>query len=230
MNHAAIIVQARMSSNRLPGKVLMPVNGKPLLAFLLERLTMGLPDIPLVLATSTERSDDAIEQFCCDVGVPCHRGALRDVASRFRTIAKTKHLSLFVRVNGDSPFLDPALVQVALQVFADKKPDLATNTQTRSFPVGQSVEVLNARTYVAAYEQFFSSDHSEHVTRYYYEHAEAFRIANFVNEEDCSGESLAVDTAEDFGMCEQIVARMNRPHWEYGWHELLEIKREVVAS
>lgn len=227
MQKMAIVIQARMSSERLPGKVLMSVNGKPLLSFLIERVAKGIPDFPLIVATSVEKSDDPVVQFCRDMGVRCHRGSLNDVAVRFRDIVISERLSGFVRLNGDSPLLDPTVIQTALQVFAKKSPDLVTNTKQRSFPVGQSVEVLDGKSYVASYEKFHSSDHYEHVTKYYYDHSEDFNIVNFMNTVDMQKETLSVDTQEDFDVFVQLVSSLTKPHWQYGWRELLDMKREI---
>jgi len=203
------------------------VKGKPLLAFLIERIVRGIPDLPLIVATSVEKSDDAIEQFCRGMDVRCYRGSLRDVAARFRDIVTSDCLSGFVRLNGDSPLLDPKVIQMALQVFADKAPDLVTNAKIRSFPIGQSVEILDGESYVAAYEHFYATDHFEHVTRYYYEHSDTFNIVNFANTVDMGKETLAVDTQDDFDIFRQLVARLTKPHWMYGWCELLSLKREI---
>ena len=106
-----IVVQARTSSARLPGKVLMPLAGKPLLQHLVSRLQ--ITGLPMVVATSRELADDGVEALARKLGVGCHRGALDDVAARLHGAASEAGFDAFVRANGDSPLLDPALVREA---------------------------------------------------------------------------------------------------------------------
>lgn len=211
----AAVVQARMSSQRLPGKVLAPLAGRPALAYLLERLE----GLRVVVATSTDPSDDAIEAFCAERSVDCQRGPLDDVAARFALVVERLGLDAFLRVNGDSPLLDRRLVDRGLALFDETEPDLATNVFPRTFPHGQSVEVVRAETFLAARPEF-EADDREHVTRFFYEHPERFRIENFAAPEPYAGPSLALDTPEDLERLDAILRRLTRPHVEVGWDEL----------
>ena len=139
----AIIVQARMSSDRLPGKVLAPISGRPLLGHLLDRLGRVRGALGPVVATSDRSEDDAIESFCASVTVPCHRGSRDDVALRLEEAAAEAGADAIARVCADSPVLDPALVVEAIETFEVAQPDLVTNTFPRTYPKGQSVEVID---------------------------------------------------------------------------------------
>src|SRR5690606_3770927 len=156
------IVQARFSSRRLPGKVLAPVAGKPMLAWLLERLAHveGLDEI--CVATSRDVSDDAVATFCRAESIDCHRGSLEGVAARLLEAAETRGADAFVRVNGDSPLLDPRIVSRAVSLYRKFEPDLVSNVLVRSFPKGQSVEVVRTATLKSALDDIADAEDREH--------------------------------------------------------------------
>jgi spore coat polysaccharide biosynthesis protein SpsF (cytidylyltransferase family) len=219
------IVQARMSSKRLAGKVLMPIAGKPLLAYLFERLALCRNIDGFVLATSVDASDDPVVRFCREKGVACIRGPLEDVAARLLGAADELNLGAFVRINADSPFMDPVLVdKAALLLQENQAADLVTNVFPRSFPKGQSVEALRVKSLRKAYERMITPEDKEHVTRFFYAHPNEYQIVNFVSEEDVGLENLCVDSAQDLAAAERIVLRMDRPLTSYGWKEILELK------
>jgi spore coat polysaccharide biosynthesis protein SpsF len=216
------LIQARASSVRLPGKVLREVAGKPLLQYLVERLRHAASLDRLVLATSSDVSDDAVAALGKRLGLEVIRGPLDDVLGRFLLAARQYALASLVRVNGDSPLLDPALVDRAVALYEAGGADLVTNTFPRSFPKGQSVEVMSC----AALERAAASQDPqdrEHVTRYLYRHPEQFRIANFAREPNAGDLQLSVDTADDLRVFERLIARLDRPHWEVGVEELIAL-------
>lgn len=207
-----------MSSVRLPGKVLREICGRPLLAYLIERLA-GCREAPTIVATSTSGSDDAVAAFCAAAGVPCHRGPEEDVAARFVEAAEHFSLTAFGRVSGDSPLLDPALVDRAVTLFQRDEYDLVTNVRPRTFPPGQSVEVVRVDAFLAALPSL-EAQQREHVTQHLYDPGLGLRIANFAADRDYGDLRLAVDTEEDLERIEALVAAMERPHWEYGLDEI----------
>src|SRR5947207_1002273 len=111
------IIQARMTSSRLPGKVLQSMHGRPMLQYLLDRLARAQGVSDIVVATSIDRSDDPIERFCSAAGVACVRGPLLDVAARFHEVLETWPLDAFVRVSADSPLLDQRIVDAAVRLY-----------------------------------------------------------------------------------------------------------------
>jgi len=219
------IVQARMSSRRLPGKSLASVAGKPLLGYLLERLRRSESLDGLVVATSVEASDDPVAAFCEKCGVTCVRGPLDDVAGRFLKVLDIFPADAFVRICGDSPLLDTALVDRACAEFRAGGWDLVTNVLTRDHPDGQSVEVAAAETFRAAYARMNEPGHFEHVTLYFYQHPEEFRILDLPARADYAGVNFVVDTPEDLAGFSALVARMNRPHWAYDLDGLVALAR-----
>lgn len=217
------IIQARLSSNRLAGKVLRSVLGKPLLQYILEALKCCRDLDGLMVATSTEPVDDAISAFCASVGAPCFRGSLTDVAGRFRDLLGAHPCNAFVRANGDSPLLDHRLVSRGVRIFRDGDWDLVTNTWPRTFPPGQSVEVVRTATFMQTCPRFTEPDDREHVTRFFYRNPQGFRITNFESGRTWNDLHMAVDEPADFSLFDAVVHRMNKPHWDYSFEELVPL-------
>lgn len=213
-----LIVQARMGSTRLPGKVLREALGKPMLGYLLESLAHSALGA-IVVVTSDQDADDGIARLAGNMGIPCVRGSESDVASRFEAAILRFGFSSFVRVCGDSPLMDQGLVRRGMDTFAEGGFDLVTNTHPRSYPKGQSVEVVDSAAFLSALPRFTDAEDKEHVTRYFYRHPERYRIGAFASGGDWGGVQLSVDTPEDFRRFESLVARAHRPHWEYAWSE-----------
>ncbi|MEP4378231.1 MAG: NTP transferase domain-containing protein [Alphaproteobacteria bacterium] len=225
-----VVVQARMSSARLPGKVLRPAHGKPLLGYLLERLARLAPDIRTVVATSGNADDDPVAAFCHTQSVTCVRGPLDDVASRFIKALDETGADAFVRVSGDSPLLDTTLVTEARALYAKTTADLVTNVKHRTYPKGMSVELLDAGAFRRARTLMTSAEDIEHVTPLFYRTAEDWRIAEFTSGRALGDINLSVDTEDDFRAFETLVARMDAPHWSYGLDEILKLRAGVELA
>jgi spore coat polysaccharide biosynthesis protein SpsF len=217
------IVQARMSSQRFPGKMLHRIAGKPMQQYLLERLNRCDCLDAIVVATSTNESDAPIADFCYSCGVACYQGSLLNVASRFNEVLDLYGFDGFVRISGDSPLLDQRLIERALEIFVQNDLDLVTNVLKRTYPKGQSVEVLRRETFQAAYKQMGEDSEFEHVTKYFYKNQNDFKIFNFESGYHYGRIQLSVDTPQDMERFATIVAQMNRPHWVYTLDEILEI-------
>jgi spore coat polysaccharide biosynthesis protein SpsF len=220
---AGIIIQARMSSSRLPGKVLKNVCGKPMLAYLLERLSHCKNTSEIVVATSNDRSDQPIADFCSVLKVACFRGSLANVAKRIHDALSCYGFDVFVRISGDSPLLDQRLVDTGLNLFLNGECDMVTNILPRTFPKGQSVEILNSDVFAQAFYKMIDQQDLEHVTPYFYRNSEHYRIRNFESEIQSGHIQLSVDTDEDFLNFERIIKAMDRDHWHYDYKSLLEL-------
>ena len=215
------IVQARLSSERLPGKVLRPIGGRPLLGHLIDRLRLVRELNGVVLATSSEASDDPLAAFAKQEGMRCYRGPLEDVASRILQAAVSDGAEGFVRVSGDSPLIAPEIVSWAVSLFRQQWPDLVTNVATRSFPKGQSVEILKTATFRSAIRDFETAADREHVTPFFYRHPDRFRILAFARQKPLESLQLSVDCEEDFQRVETLIRRMDRPPASYGLDDIL---------
>ena len=224
MSAIGVLVQARMSSRRLPGKVLAPLVGRPMLELVLERLAHAERADTVVVTTSTEPDDDSVAAFCQARGTPVFRGALGDVAGRMRAAAEAHELGAIVRISGDSPFIDQALVDRAVELHAETGAEVVTNVHpVRTFPPGESVELLELGALRRAIELMEDASEREHVTGAVYRRADAFRLASFSAPGDPSRLRLVVDSPEDAALAEAVLARMERPHWEYGWRDVVAL-------
>lgn len=224
------LIQARMSSTRLRGKVLSELGDRPALDYVLERLSKadGL-DLTAVI-TSTRPDDDPIEKFCADRGARCYRGPLEDVLGRFLGAADHFELDAVERVNGDSPFLDQALVSKGVETFRGGSFDVVTNVFPRSFPVGQSVEIISNQALEEMHSSTDDPADREHVTPFIYRNRERFRIRNFAADADFSGESLALDGPTDAAELTAVVERMDRPVTSYSWREVLALRASTAGD
>jgi len=221
------IIQVRMSSTRMPGKVLRPLNGKPLLLYLIEKLDRCQALDGFLVCTSTDPSDDPVKAFCLKNDIPLFRGPLGDVAGRFHAALQKSKFNPFVRINGDSPLLDTRLIDKGVTIYRNGSFDLVTNVLYRSYPKGQSVEVVNAKTFHLAYSDMDTPEEKEHVTRHFYLLRDRYRIFNFYSGKTAEKVGLAVDTERDFKVIERIINKMSKPHWKYRWEEILSLKGEV---
>jgi spore coat polysaccharide biosynthesis protein SpsF len=225
-----IIVQARMSSSRLKGKVLHDVRGKPLLQYLLEGLSLCKSVNKKVVATSTEKSDDSIANFCRKYNVDCYRGELNDVAGRFVDVLKRYRFNSFVRINGDSPLLDYRLIDKAVRIFQRGTYDIVTNVFPRTFPKGQSIEVLNSEIFMKSYSDFMEEEDFEHVTKFFYKNSKRFNICSFSSSVDLSSISLVIDTPGDLELFKKIIIQMKKPRSEYGLQEIIDLYRSITKE
>jgi spore coat polysaccharide biosynthesis protein SpsF (cytidylyltransferase family) len=171
--------------------------------------------MPVVVATSDDPSDDATVRFCAAEEVAVHRGPLEDVAARFVEAAREHRIDPIVRVSGDSPLLDPALVHRAVSLW--ERGTLVTNVRPRTFPTGQSVEAFELAALEAAAT---TAEAREHVTPPLYER---LRVRNFSHTPDMSHLRLTLDTEEDAARLDALFARMDRPPSDYSLAELLEL-------
>jgi spore coat polysaccharide biosynthesis protein SpsF len=216
------VVHARMGSARLPGKTLGDLAGRPALAWLLERLEhAGELDV-VVLATSTEPDDDPVAVFGRTRGLAVHRGPLDDLAARVLGAAEAFGLDALARVNGDSPVLDQRLVDRGVALLRESGADLVSNVRPRSFPPGQSVEVLRTAALRAAVARMEDENDREHVTAWLYRHPDEVRIVRFEHDPPVTAPRFTLDEPADHARLEALLRGLERPHWDYRWDELVE--------
>lgn len=198
-----------------------------MLDWLLDRVQQVEPVRTIVVATSSRADDDEIAQYAESRRLSCFRGSLDDVLSRFEGVADEYELDAMVRVSADSPFLDPAVVREAIHVFERSDADLVTNVFPRSFPKGQSVEVITRKAIKRANELATSADR-EHVTSHFYAYPDRYRILNFVSRQPLSEIQMSVDTTEDFALAEKMFLAMTRPHLDYDLDALLQLRADLL--
>tara|TARA_B100001105_G_scaffold245598_1_gene228412 strand:- start:171 stop:941 length:771 start_codon:yes stop_codon:yes gene_type:complete len=205
------IIQARMGSTRLPGKVLMEViEGKPVLYYVINQLKYCKSFEKLIVATTTLPEDDKIVQFCMDNDVNYFRGDSKNVLERHYRCAEKFSLSTVIRMPADKPLLDPEVVDKVVEAFNSNSYDYVTNFLPSTYPSGTEVEVLSFNALKIAYEKAILPSEKEHVTNYIYDHKDDFRIFNVVNSENLSNFRWAVDRIEDLRLVREIVSNIHK--------------------
>lgn len=192
-----LIIQARMSSTRLPGKVLKDIQGAPMLNWVVERCKSAKNVSSVVIATSTNREDDQLEEWCLKNRVPICRGSLEDVLDRYYQCALRHHAENVIRVTSDCPFIDPGIIDGTIGLL-EQGYDYCSNTrEPRTYPRGLDVEAMSMKTLERAWREDHDPRWREHVTPYIYRHPELFKIGGIANDEDLSDIRVTVDTFED---------------------------------
>ena len=190
-----VAVQVRMSSARFPGKALAELQGRTVI----EHITNSIQSVglPCFVLTSDNPSDDPLVDFLKQKGQAVFRGPLDDVLSRFQLFMRSYSFSHVIRISGDSPLIHPDVIRRVLADEGRALFDIRTNLFPRSFPKGQSVEMLSSDTLNSLSDFPLSFFHREHVTTYIYENPGSFEITNFTNVEDLSKLKLCVDYPSD---------------------------------
>lgn len=193
----AAILQARMSSIRLPGKVLKPILGRPMIGLQIERLKRLKSIDSLIVATSDHSSDDELELVCEELGVRCFRGSLDDVLDRFYQTALSVEPDHIVRLTGDCPLTDPAVIDRVTRFYLDGNYDYVSNTIAPTFPDGLDAELFSFEALKRAWQEAKLPSEREHVTPYLYTNPSLFSIGSYREEPDNSHLRWTVDEKKD---------------------------------
>lgn len=210
-----VIVQARTTSSRLPGKVSLPLAGRAMILHVLDRAGMSDADMT-VLATSSDPSDDSLAKLVREAGYPVYRGSLNDVLDRFHKAAVKHEAGIVVRITGDCPLVDPDMINRCLTLHQEENCDyVSTAYPNPSFPDGLDVEVMSAKVLETAWEKARKPSEREHVTPYIWSNPELFRIKCVVSPVDLSHMRWTVDEPRDmefmrhiFALIDPVSARM----------------------
>ena len=217
----AAILQARTSSTRLPGKVMEPVLGAPMVVRQLERVRRCRTIDRIILATSTEPSDDLLASLCDGLEVDCFRGNLDDVLGRFCGAAVRAGADHVVRLTADCPLADPDVIDAAVLFYREGGYDYASNVIARTYPKGLDVEVFSAEALFRADREALAGHEREHVTPYFYQHPELFQLGDFRHSEDLSAERWTVDHPEDLELIRRIYEALYPNDPAFGWRSVL---------
>ena len=202
------IIQARMTSTRLPGKVLMEVMGRPLLSYQIERLRFSKRIDEIIIATTMNKEDDPIAKLSRKEGLKVFRGSEDDVLDRYYQAAKEVNAKTIVRITGDCPLIDPMVVEKVISHYLVSKCDYASNIAPPTFPDGLDTEVFSFDALEKAWEKAKWQSEREHVTPYIRNRPEIFHLENLENGEDLSNMRWTVDEAADLEFVRAVYSKL----------------------
>ncbi|MEI7752381.1 MAG: glycosyltransferase family protein [Candidatus Omnitrophota bacterium] len=200
------LVQARMGSTRLPGKILMDIEGESMLWHVSDRLRRAKLLGGMIIVTSVSGSDDPVENFCKHENIDFFRGSENDVLDRYYHAATHFKIDQIVRITGDCPLIDPEVVDAVIQKHLSSGADYTSNTLNRTYPRGLDVEIFTFACLQAAYGQADQPFEREHVTPFIYQHAELFRLVSVEADPTLCGPDIriCVDMPEDLMLIRKI--------------------------
>ena len=234
------IIQARLGSTRLPGKVLKNLNGKPLIEQIVNRLKYCKNIDNIVLATTTNVVDDKLVSWCEKNNVSCFRGDENNVLKRYYDAATQYKSDVIIRITADDPFKDPKVIDSVIDMLETENLDFAYNNNPPSFPEGLDTEVFTYSAIKQAAETETTDFEKEHVTQYFYHNPQIFKCKNLSYKENVSHIRLTVDTEQDFELASKLYSKLS-PNGEMFFledvlalikkePELLEVNKGVKRS
>ena len=218
--HTLVILQARMSSRRLPGKVLLILNGKPMIYWQIKRILRAKSITKLVVAISEHPSDDILANYLDEIAQEYIRGPLDNVLERFIQANKLYNPQSIVRITGDCPFVMPEIIDSVVSLFNETKFDYVSNVVDLTFPDGLDVEVFKANVLEKLTNYPLSSVEKEHVTLGILNRKDDFIIGNYSNSKNLSHYRWTVDTAEDFNFVSKIFANFRSSEVAFTFDEI----------
>lgn len=233
------IIQARMQSSRLPGKVLKDIAGKPLLYHVVSRARETRVCDDVLVATSSEPADDPIATYCATEGITFFRGSHTDVLKRYADASMFIGADVIVRFTADCPLIDPSVGRAVIERFHEGEFDYMSNTLKRTYPDGLDTEVFSGGALKKADREATIPAEREHVTPYFFNHPELFRLGSVTQEEDFSKYRWTVDEAPDLEFVRRIFGYFSRKeHFDMTdvmrlmckHPELFAINADVVAN
>ncbi|WP_256527457.1 cytidylyltransferase domain-containing protein [Natrinema marinum] len=212
MVNITAVLQARIGSTRLPGKVMYPLNGQPALEHVVTRVSHADAVTDTVVATSTEPQDDVIEQYAPKFGADVIRGSESNVLSRFEQVVEQYEPEIVVRVTADCPLISPRFIDASIQRIRESDAEYVSAGFDRTFPRGVSCEVFTAESFEQVNAKSTEPRHREHVTPYYREHPEAFELSNLGSNQvfdepwlqDRTDLRLTLDEPADYHLLETV--------------------------
>lgn len=216
-----VIIQARMSSTRFPGKVLKKLHNKPLLQWMIDRVTQSLLVDKIIIATSTCNDDDPIEEWCTINGHHCYRGDLDNVLSRFYHAATRYNAKTIVRLTADCPIIDSKVIDEHIHFYHEHNFDYVSNGPLMTYPDGMGVEVFSYDTLQKTYKNASLLSEKEHVTAYIYKNPELFTLYNLKYKKDYSWIRVTIDYPEDYILVKNIVDAISSDHASFSLEDII---------
>ncbi len=236
-----VIIQGRMGSSRLPGKVLLDIAGQPMLERVFRRASRAGAVDAVIIATSTDPSDDAVVEHCRSKNIPCERGSLYDVLDRFYQTSRNSRADMTVRLTADCPVIDPILIDAVVNTLKQFNFDFACNRlpppNQRTYPIGLDVEACTFKALERAWQESSEPYLREHVMPYLYEGVKltkdnpelqtgisrrGFKVALLDHSKDYGSYRWTVDTSKDLEFIRQVYSHFNGRD-DFSWREVLAL-------
>jgi spore coat polysaccharide biosynthesis protein SpsF len=222
------IIQARVGSTRLPGKVLKDIGGQTMLARVVRRTQQAASLDEVVVATSFSATDVPIVTESTRLDVPVFRGDEEDVLDRFYQAAQIHNAQAVVRITSDCPLIDPSVIDKVVYAFMTTKPDYACNTLERTYPRGLDTEIMSLNAFGRAWRGATDAYQRVHVTPYLYQNPHLFRLLSVTNPQDYSSYRWTVDTLEDLVFVREVYQRLGNDN-RVGWQTVLRLLQRYPA-
>ncbi len=223
------IVQARLGSTRLPGKVLCDIAGKPLVWHIINRISSAKLVGKTILATTTNPVDDELERWAIESGVRCFRGDELNVLNRYYECAKIHKLDVIVRITADDPLKDAEIIDETIKYFTEHDLDFASNNNPPSYPEGLDVEVFTMKALSLANMSSTTSFEKEHVTQFFYNRPNLFKLGNLKYFKDVSNLRWTVDTMKDLEMVRVIYSHLYDGNNLFSFQDILALLKKNPA-
>ena len=216
-------VECRMTSSRLPGKVLMESAGRPMLEHLVKRLSQVPKIDEIVLATTINPADDEIARLASRLGVGCFRGSEDDVLKRVLLAAKSVAADLIVEITGDCPLIDPGVVSQTLELYLNNACDYASNCLIRSYPIGMDTQVFSTKLLARADREGRLLEDREHVSWYFVRNPRKFRLLTLVAPPELTWPDLrlTLDEMDDFNLIDRLFMSMRRARPDFSCLDMI---------
>jgi spore coat polysaccharide biosynthesis protein SpsF len=223
--NTAITIQARMTSTRLPGKVMAPILGRPALSMMVERLRRVRGADGIILCTTTNATDDVLAALAAELGIGCHRGSENDVLSRVLGAAQAFGVRTIIETTGDCPLIDPALVDDVIDAYRASPVDYCSNILERCFPIGMDTQVFSTAVLADVARRTSDPEDREHVSLYIYRHPEIYSLRHVPApaSRHRPKQRLTLDTPEDLDLIRRIFEVLYPVRPDFGLDDMLAL-------
>lgn len=228
----AAFIQARMASTRLPGKVIKPILGKPMLELQIERVQSCKTIDRVIVVTSTSIEDEQIVNLCNRLNIDVFCGNLENVLDRFYQAARKFKPDHIVRLTGDCPLIDPKVIDGTVRLYLEQKCDYGTNCMPPTYPDGLDVEIFSFHILGTAWNEATLPSQIEHISVFFEDQPERFKITNLAHSTDLSSLRWTVDEPEDFEFAKRIFEVLYPAKRLFSMEDILDLlkKKPELAS
>ncbi|MBI5412962.1 glycosyltransferase family protein [Candidatus Peregrinibacteria bacterium] len=220
------IIQARMGSTRLPGKMMMTILDKPIIQWVFERVATSKIVNKLLLVTTKNSEDNILVQWAIQHSIQYFRGSCDDVLDRYYQAAQHAHADVVVRITGDCPLIDANVIDLVIRYYLDGNYDYVSNCHPPTYPDGLDVEVFSTKTLERAWKEAALISEREHVTPYIWEHPELFLLGNSSRSDDISKHRWTLDTQDDFNFIKKIFEACAVKHCSCGMDDVIALLKK----